>query len=106
MALFGFGSRPKPQGFDYTPLYYDPAKEELKARLAKSPGGGIEFAKERIKLGFRAKSSGSSKAYGYKAETRKSNQRLFVIIIVLFILAYFMLKSQTLVHFLEKMNGQ
>ena len=30
MALFGFGHRPKPLGFEYTPLYYDPENEEKK----------------------------------------------------------------------------
>ena len=34
MAFFSFGKRVKPKKFDYIPMHYDAAKEELESRMA------------------------------------------------------------------------
>lgn len=103
MALFGFGHRPKPMGFDYTPLYYDPEKEELQARLGTAKSGGSEGMKERIKAGLRSKSTGARNTY--RAQTRQSNIRLVIILAILLAVFYLFLRSEAFIGFLEAMSG-
>lgn len=102
MALFGFGHRPKPMGFEYTPLYYDPEDEEKKSRLA-ARSGGIEGMKDRIKFGLRSKSNPSRNSY--RAQTRQSNIRLILILGVLLVVFYLFLRSNAFIGFLEAMSG-
>ncbi len=42
MAIPNFFKQTKPRGFNYTPRYYDPKKEEWEARRAMSGEQGAE----------------------------------------------------------------
>jgi hypothetical protein len=103
MALFGFGQKPRPMGFDYTPLYYDPEKEKLDAKFGAARSGGMEGMKSRIKSGFRSKSAGSRP--GYRTQARQSNIRVVVILALLLVVFYFFLRSNAFIGFLEAMSG-
>jgi len=104
MLKFGFGSRFKHRSFDYIPRYYDPVKEELKERLSQYRDGTTDstdpdIIKERIKSGLRMKYRGD---IGMKnQETKKSNYRLFSIIVILFILTYLIIQSDKFIAILE-----
>lgn len=93
MALFNFFRVPRPQRYNYIPRYYDPVKEELEARLGRNQPDGdednIEQMKSRISHNFRRKQSVDNRYR--RQQTRKSNIRLFVIVIMLLFLTYLVL---------------
>lgn len=77
--------------FDYQPRYYDPEKEEFEARVAKAKQevGAIPEGEYRptIKGQFRRRYASDRLRKG----RRYSNLRLFVIIGILLVIAYYLL---------------
>ena len=95
MGFFSFGKRVKPKKFDYIPMHYDPAKEELEARMRKygeEKVSDTELAKARIKSGIRMKARGNKDAL--KTGNREANIRLFIIVTMLVAASYYFLQSQ------------
>jgi len=97
MAIPSFFKQNKPRGFNYTPRYYDPDKEEREARR-KAMG---------LDTGEREKKGGDQRAYRpsirrgsmrnyfhYKKErTQKYTMiRLIVIVLVLILVTYLYLR--------------
>lgn len=83
MSFFKMGNRFKHRSFDYIPRFYDPAKEELEERVKgyNEKIDAAEIAKNRIRRGFRT-SNGESRKFAQSVRKR-SNLRLFGIIIFL-----------------------
>ena len=102
MAFFSFGKRVKPKKFDYIPMHYDPAKEELEARLAKYGQTEIsdsELAKARIRSGIRMKARGNKEVL--KAGKKEANIRLFIIMVLLFGASIYFLQSEAFNVFID-----
>ena len=103
MAFFSFGKRVKPKKFDYIPMHYDPAKEELKARMGKYGQTEIsdsELAKARIKSGIRLKARGNQDAL--RKGKKEANFRLFIIVLLLVAAAYYFLQSESFNAFINR----
>ena len=78
MAFFSYGKRVKPKKFDYIPMHYDAAKEELESRMAQygqSDVSDSELAKARIRSGIRLKARGESRSL---ARWKKRGQYSFI----------------------------
>ena len=104
MAFFSFGKRVKPKKFDYIPMHYDAAKEELEARMAKYGDKEIsdsELAKARIKSGFRLKARGNQEAL--RSGKKEANIRLFIIILLLVAVSYYFLQSEAFNAFIDSL---
>ena len=104
MAFFSFGKRVKPRKFDYIPMHYDPAKEELEARMAKYGQTEIsdsELAKARIRSGIRLKARGNKEVL--KTGNRDANIRLFIIIMLLVAASVYFLQSEAFDLFIERL---
>lgn len=90
MGVFSFLKPHKHQTFSYKPRYWDPKKEEAeqrRERIRRLEEGGVENMKVRIRGGFRGGGVGRE-AMGYRsARTKKSNVRLLIILVCLFVLA-------------------
>lgn len=96
MAIFSFfGKRPKPRGFNHTPIYYDKRKEEMEKRILKAKDDLNLLTDEekqnlnisKVKGSFRENIPGGS----YVSKHAKSQRIRLVIIICLLVLAlYFM----------------
>lgn len=83
-----FGKKPKPQGFHFTPRYYDPEKEDREARIKaamQAAGGDTEAMKNRISASFRSPRKHQSSVY--KSARRRSNITVLIAMIVLLLLA-------------------
>lgn len=94
MAFFSFGRRVKPKKFDYIPMHYDAAKEELETRMGeygKTEISDAELAKARIKSGIRMKARGNQEAL--KAGKKEANIRLLLIVVLLVAASYYFLQS-------------
>ena len=104
MSFLKFNKRPKHKKFDYIPRYYDPQKEELEKIVdAYKDTNDASAAKNRIRSGLRSKYRGDS---SYKrAQERSANIRLISIIFVLFLIAYLILKSDTIGRMMESFLG-
>jgi len=93
MAIFKFLHTPKPKSYQYKPRYYDANKEDLENRLQKarssSDPDNPEAMKERISRGFKQKFRQDQKFR--KKQTKNSNIRLAVTIVILFFLTYILL---------------
>ena len=86
MARFGIFRTPKPQKFDYVPRYYDPEKEELKARLerykpSEEQDQSTEAMKARIRAGLNSPLS-IDRRFKRRAH-RKSGYRVALIALAL-----------------------
>lgn len=104
MAFFSFGKRVKPKKFDYIPMHYDAAKEELEARMGKYGETEIsdsELAKARIKSGIRMKARGNQEAL--KTGKKEANIRLFIIVLLLAAASYYFLQSEAFNHFIDRL---
>ena len=104
MAFFSIGKRVKPKKFDYIPMHYDPAKEELEARMAEYGETKIsdtDLAKARIKSGIRMKARGNPEAL--KAGNKEANFRLLLIVILLVASSYYFLQSQAFNEFITRL---
>ncbi|WP_163629637.1 hypothetical protein [Paludibacter sp. 221] len=90
----GFFKLYKPRTYNYRYIYYDPKKEAQKEReekFAEKNDENGEF-KTSIKRGtFREQRDQRNRAY--RDNARQSNIRLVIIIAVLFLIAYFILRS-------------
>lgn len=103
MSFFSFGKRVKPKKFDYIPMHYDAAKEELEARMARYGQSEIsdsDLAKARIKSGMRLKARGNKEAL--KTGKREANIRLVIIIIFLVAASAFFIQSESFDLFIEQ----
>jgi len=93
MALFNFFKSPKPNHYDYKPMYWDPAKEE-KARRAREikaiKSGDTEEVKSRLAGSFKKKGYGGHPTVRKNA-VFKSNMILIATIFVLLLLSYLIL---------------
>lgn len=83
MALTFFKT-PKNKKYNYKPVYYDQKKEErekrLKAVSEDDPEAYAEALRNRLDLRWKRNAGARSK--------KASNQRLFVILLVMFLLVY------------------
>ena len=103
MAFFSFGKRVKPKKFDYIPMHYDAAQEELEARMQKygqTEVSDSELAKARIRSGIRLKARGNQEAL--RAGKKEANIRLFIIILLLFMVSYYFLQSSAFDVFIDR----
>jgi len=91
MSFFRFTKVPKHKTYHYNTRYYDAKKEDLQGRLSDSKNAGTTTGmKSRISQGLRSNRN-QKKAYA-KSGARKSNIRLLITIIVVFIVTYLILK--------------
>ncbi len=95
---------PRHRKFDYIPQHYDPAKEELDARMAPYREGtkDAELAKAGIKTGFKRR---VSKNPTYSSRSMSSTIRLIVIIVLLVALTIVFLKSSMIADFVQAMES-
>jgi hypothetical protein len=111
MGLIGFNRTRRPNGFTYIPRYYDAAKEDLDNRLGRfmdpektksmTNEERIELTKSRIKMSLQNK----TKKYATdKSQEKSSNKRLLIIIVTLFIIAYLILQSGSIISFVSKVS--
>jgi len=94
MALLKFFRVPKHHQFTYKPRYWAPKKEELDERLQRIEeiqNNGVEASKARISGSFRKSYKGNHKYR--KAQIRRSNVMLFIVIAVLLFITYLFLKD-------------
>lgn len=93
MAIFKFFHTPKPRQYTFRPQYYDQQKEELEERLKRLKNSedlnDPEAAKLRISRSFRQKFRQDTVLR--KKQARKSNIRLVLTIVFLFVLSYLLL---------------
>lgn len=108
MAIPNFFKQNKPRGFNYTPRYYDPKKEEREARRTMSGEPGVESREhvagsgeqdaERREQGaqstpYRSRIvRGSMKNYFPRQKERIERHnmiRLIVIVLILVLITYF-----------------
>jgi len=83
--------KPKPKGYNYRPIYYDADKEQRTERQRVMEGATDEDAiKYRLRQGFKRGYSEES-ARSRRQATIRSNMRLFLIIVLLFVVAYIIL---------------
>lgn len=99
-----FGKRVKPKKFDYIPMHYDAAKEELETRMAQygqSEISDTELAKARIKSGIRLKARGNQEVL--KAGKKEANIRLFIIVMLLVAASYYFLQSEAFNELIDRL---
>jgi len=92
MFRYSLFKSPKPLQYTYIPRYYDPEKEELHERIRaakKDAGDPIEGMKARIGKSYHERLRERNQST--RRAVRQSNTRVFVIIAVLFVLAYLFL---------------
>lgn len=83
---------PKHKSFGYTPRYYDPKKEELERRVEqgkKKGGADTDAIKSRIRTDLRSSRNANPRLRSQLV--RKSNKRIFMIIVLLVILSLIMI---------------
>lgn len=104
MSFFSFGKRVKPKKFDYIPMHYDAAKEELEARMAnygETEISDTDLAKARIRSGIRMKARGNQEVL--KAGKKEANIRLLIIVFLLLAASYYFLQSQAFNEFIDRL---
>jgi hypothetical protein len=85
-------------------MHYDPAKEELEARMAKYGQTEIsdsELAKARIRSGIRMKARGNQEVL--RAGKKEANIRLFIIVLLLIAVSFYFLQSEAFNVFIDKL---
>ena len=101
MARFSIFKTPKPQDFKYHPRYYDPAKEELRARIERATPGeknqDAEAMKARIRAGFQSKSSIDRK-FQRKQRNRANYRVAAIAVIITMVIAYFIRSNWTAIE--------
>jgi hypothetical protein len=104
MGFFTFNKTPKHQSFDYKPRFYNQEQDDLQSRLDKyKEGTDTEYTKNRIRAGLRKKSRGDSSFR--KAEVRKSNLRLAMIIASLLLACYYLMNSDKFRQMIESFSA-
>ena len=96
MAIPNFFKQNKPRGFNYSPRYYDPKKEEREARRAMSGEQGAESREQGAhSTAYRSTiMRGSMKNYFPRQRERIERHnmiRLIVIVLILVLITYFFL---------------
>ncbi len=91
MGMINLFRTPKPKQFKYRPIFYDPAKEELKKReqQIKQELGLADENTPRISL-IKGQMRGYYNRKVRTARDGKTNLRLVVIIIILCAIAYYL----------------
>jgi hypothetical protein len=99
MAIPNFFKQNKPRGFNYSPRYYDPKKEEREARLMaqgmKQESGDREKEDTDSKPYKSKILPGSMRNYFPRSRERVERHnliRIMVIILILILIAYFFLR--------------
>lgn len=92
----GFFKLHKPLVYKYRPIYYDPAKEAKKDREKQTSGSdnieeGEKYQPKYLHRGAFREMADKNKDYRRK-QSRQSNIRLIIILMILFMIAYFLLK--------------
>ena len=105
MGFLKFNKVPRHKRFDYIPRYYDPKKEELEKIIdSYKKQDNIEASRERIRSGLKNKYRGDQ---GYRrSQQRSSNIRLISIILILFLVSYLILRSETIIRMMETFLGE
>jgi hypothetical protein len=103
MAIFNFFRTPKPQQYRYIPRYWDPAKEDLEARLGryKEDGDNVEAMKSRISANLRRR--GRPDPRYRRRQTKQANIRLLIILVGLIVITWilFVRYGAVIASFLE-----
>lgn len=105
MGFIKFNKVPKHKRFDYIPRYYDPKKEELEKLVdSYKKTEDVEATRERIRSGLKNKYRGDQ-SYR-RSQQRSSNIRLISIILILFLVSYLILRSETILRMMDTFLGQ
>jgi len=89
MGVPRFFKLPKPRRFNYSPLYWDPEKEEREDRIRRiRQEMGIDIPSDPTRTTIRRGSFRQASQKTKVKAARSSNIRLLVILAVLFLLAY------------------
>lgn len=92
MALIRFSKVPKNRQYEYKPRFWNPEKEEREEflrQLELRKEGTTEGLRERVRSGFRR---GAARDYRFRQQqVRRSNVRLFAIVMMLLIATYLFL---------------
>lgn len=105
MGFIKFNKVPKHKRFDYIPRYYDPKKEELEKLVdSYKKTDDVEATRERIRSGLKNKYRGDQ-SYR-RSQQRSSNIRLISIILILFLVSYLILRSETILRMMDTFLGQ
>lgn len=104
MAIFSFFKSQKPKEFNFKPRYYDAKKERLKevmARHKESATSDPDAMKSRITHGFKTRGM-TDRSYETNIR-KKSNRRLLLVLVTLFVLSYLLLSrySSDIIKFVE-----
>jgi hypothetical protein len=111
MSIRIFSKTRKPVGFQYQPMYYDPAKEDLQNRInkykpAEQGEPDIEKNKQNIRDVFRAKQSGAYYRNSSSKMSSDSNMRLLKVIGVLAIITVLILRSDAVLNIVSRLSGK
>ncbi|GAB1417026.1 hypothetical protein MASR2M117_24320 [Paludibacter sp.] len=93
----GFFKLHKPLVYKYKPIYYDPTKEAKKERDKQSANSetpnqeGGSYQPKYLHKGVFREMADQNRDYRRK-QSLQSNVRLVIIILILFLIAYFILK--------------
>lgn len=97
---FSLFKTPKPKGFNYKPLYYNPEKEDLMQRVKEAQqnsdeqkAGDLGLRKIRISQSFSKRKMQTGHLNLLQNQAKKQRMRIILIASVLFALFYFWLKS-------------
>ncbi len=105
MGFIKFNKVPKHKRFDYIPRYYDPKKEELEKLVdSYKKQDDVEATRERIRSGLKNKYRGDQNYR--RSQQRSSNIRLISIILILFLVSYLILRSDTILRMMDTFLGQ
>ncbi len=98
------GRRIRPKIFGFVPRHYDPEKEAIERSVSNyaQTEDKVELSKDRIKMGLRGGYRGNNALK--KAETRKSNFRLFYVLIIIVVATILLLRSRGITEFLEAIS--
>lgn len=84
MALFKFFHMPKPRGYNYNPVFYDPDKEQREARLKEIAGDDEATLQTRMKSGFQ-----QYRGKGRSSAITRANIRMMIILGILILISYY-----------------
>lgn len=105
MKLTGFGKVPRHRKFDYIPRHYDPEKEALLDRVDRHSPDKSNSDKMKARITDSLRQGYVGDASYRKALVKKSNMRLFYIIVLLVIISYFVLGSDKITEVLKSIQG-
>ena len=97
MKLPRFIKLPEHNKFNYTPVYYDPKKEALEAKINKYKAEKEAEEKGEYKPDFKGKFVSPTRRSMTRKHNRSSNLRLLVIILFLGVLAFYVMQKADLI---------